>query len=135
MQPESLEEAWDWLTRATRDLLIAQRALQGEPVLADQAVYHAHQAAENALKAYLSAQSIPFPKTHDLVRLVSLCREVEASFAHWLPAAQTLNPYVTQFRYPGGPLEPERSEAEEANRLAGELLSSVRRGIPQLTEH
>jgi hypothetical protein len=41
MQPESLEEARDWLTRAQRDLLGAARALSGEPILADLAVFHA----------------------------------------------------------------------------------------------
>lgn len=50
MQPEAADEARDWMTRAERDLLIGQRALHVEPILADQAAYHAQQAAEKALK-------------------------------------------------------------------------------------
>src|SRR5215471_16514535 len=59
MQPESLEEARDWLTRAQRDFLGAGRALSGEPILADLAVFHAQQAMEKALKAFLAAHDQP----------------------------------------------------------------------------
>jgi HEPN domain-containing protein len=80
MQPEALEEARDWLSRAERDLLMAQRAMDGIPVLADPCAFHAEQAAEKALKAYLVAMAIPFPKTHNLIRLVTLCQAIDEDF-------------------------------------------------------
>lgn len=104
MRPEALEEAHDWLLRARRDLLAVERALSGEPVLGDQAAFHSQQAAEKALKAFLTAHDHPFAKTHNLERLVRLCQRIEWAFVGFLEAAYTLNPYATQFRYPGGPL-------------------------------
>jgi hypothetical protein len=36
-----------------------------------------------------------------------------------------LNPYATQFRYPGGPVEPALQETREAVRLASEVIEFV----------
>lgn len=63
MRPEACREADEWLQRAQRDLLIAERAFQGTPALADQAAYHAQQAIEKALKAFLAANNQPLQKT------------------------------------------------------------------------
>jgi HEPN domain-containing protein len=114
MQPEARREADEWLQRAQSDLLIAERALQGTPTLADQAAYHAQQAAEKALKAFLAANNRPLRKTHNLEQLVTQCQTVDARFGDLLRSARTLNPYATAFRYPGGPLQPAVNEAERA---------------------
>ncbi len=100
-----------------------------EPILADLAVFHAQQAMEKALKAFLAAYDRPFPKTHNLERLVGLCQRSDSAFVGFMDTAHTLNPYVTQFRYPGGPLEPELAEAKEALRLASELVEFVRQQL------
>lgn len=126
MRPEAIEEAQDWLTRAERDLLVAERSLQGPMVLADAAAYHAQQAAEKALKGFLAAHEQPFPKTHDLLLLVTQCQNIDQDFTHFLSTARTLTPYAVRFRYPGGPLEPEASAAQEAFQLASELVQFVR---------
>jgi len=57
--------ARQWLEKAQHDLLAGERAAQPEP-LPDVAVYHAQQAAEKALKAYLAGRDQPFRMTHDL---------------------------------------------------------------------
>ena len=129
MQPEVLREARDWLIRAERDLLAAAGALQGAIVLSEMAAYHAQQAMEKALKAFLTAHNQPFPKTHDLERLVHWCENVLPAFSQFVAPAQTLNPYASQFRYPGGPLEPSRKEAEEALRMAGDVVRFVQQAI------
>jgi len=126
MRPEALEEARDWLLRAQRDMLAVERALSVEPVLRDQAAFHSQQAAEKALKAFLTAPDHPFAKTHNLERLVRLCQSIDPTFVDFMEAAHTLNPYATQFRYPGGPLEPAPEEAREALRLASEVVEGVR---------
>jgi HEPN domain-containing protein len=134
MRPEALEEAQDWLLRAQRDLLAVERALSGEPVLGDQAAFHSQQAAEKALKAFLAAHDHPFARTHNLERLVRLCQGIDPVFVGFTEAAHTLNPYVTQFRYPGGPLEPALEEAREALRLASEVIEFVRQRLfPEAT--
>lgn len=112
MQPEARREADEWVQRAQRDLLIAERALEGEPTLADQAAYHAQQAGEKALKGFLAANNRPLRKTHNVEWLVEQCHGIDVTFGQHRAAARTLNPYSTLFRYPGGPLEPSMGEAE-----------------------
>lgn len=126
MQPEALREAGDWLIRAERDLLAAQQALEARRVLLEVAAFHAQQAVEKAFKAFLAAHNHPLPRTHDLEDLVARCQISEPAFSPFLPAARRLNPYVIRFRYPSGPLEPDLAEAQEAVRLADEIVQFVR---------
>jgi HEPN domain-containing protein len=129
MQPEALREARDWIARAERDILIAERAVSVAPILPEMAAYHAQQAAEKALKAFLTAHDVPFRRTHELVPLLAACLCLDTSLQPLLAAAQTLSPYATRFRYPGGPLEPSIAEAEDALRFAGEVLGVIRKLI------
>ena len=70
MQSEALTAAKEWLARADRDLSVAARVLSGDDPFPDAAAFHSQQAAEKALKGFLAAHEVPFPKTHDLERLV-----------------------------------------------------------------
>jgi len=80
------------------------------------------------LKGFLVWHSHPFAKVHDLAPLVLECSAMDASFNQFALTAATLTPYAVQFRYPdeGGPLAPVLSEAEEALRLAADLVQFVR---------
>ena len=69
----SLAEAREWLDRADTDLLAAGKLLRTRPRLLAIAVYHAQQAAEKALKAFLAAYNTPFRKTHDLEEVLRAC--------------------------------------------------------------
>jgi HEPN domain-containing protein len=81
------EHAKEILEAARRDL----RALHGmnDPqVFSDEIFgFHAQQAAERALKAWLAHNGIRFPKTHDLKQLIDLCSSSPASTqvtsVHW----------------------------------------------------
>ena len=107
-----LELARDWLTRGSRDLAAARAlAALSEPLL-DSAIYHCQQAGEKALKGWLQMQDQPFPKTHDLEQLVSQAARLDPEFRQHLPAAATLTPYASAFRYPGGAFGPMPSQEE-----------------------
>src|SRR5262249_4927978 len=101
----------------------------GSEPLPDAGAYHAQQAAEKALKGFLVAHATAFPLTHALERLRRLCENLDPNFARFIDAAQTLSPYATRFRYPGGPLEPPVPEAQEAIKLAGEIVEFVRKRL------
>ncbi|GAC1327013.1 MAG: hypothetical protein NVSMB22_18360 [Chloroflexota bacterium] len=77
------------------------------------------------MKAFLTVHSVTFQYTHALVQLQAQCEAIEPTFASFVAAAQTLNPYATLFRYPGGPLAPPPSEAEQALQLAGGIVRFV----------
>ena len=126
MRPEALLEAQQWLNRAIRDRRIAVANLSGAEAFPDAAVFFAQQAAEKALKAFLVAHDRPFPKTHDLERLVEWCEAIEGQFSTFLDAARTLSPYAIGLRYPGGSQVPDMAEAQEAIHLADEIVDFVR---------
>lgn len=69
LDPEKTRLTRQWLAKAERDLLAAERALNGSPPLRDVAAFHWQQAAEKALKAFLTWHHRPFRKTHVKSRL------------------------------------------------------------------
>ena len=126
MRPEALDEAREWLERAELDLQLADRALRVPPALMGGAAYHAQQAAEKALKAYLAAHDEPFPLTHNLNRLLPLCEAIDSSFGQFTTAARSLTPFATEFRYPGGLVEPALPDAESGLQDAAEVVRFTR---------
>ena len=109
-------DAREWLSYAEQDLASSRVLMDAEPPLLGPASYHAQQAAEKALKAFLTSHRRPVRKTHDLVALLAECIALDQRFSQFLGAAQTLGPYATQFRYPypGAALEPPLGEAATA---------------------
>jgi hypothetical protein len=70
--------------------------LAAEPPALDVAVYHCQQAAEKAIKSWLLWKEVPFPKTHDLNRLLGLCAPLEPEFENLRPHAAFLNPFAAR---------------------------------------
>jgi hypothetical protein len=62
MSPESLILAQAWLKKASSDLAAASILIHGEQKHLDVGSYHCQQAAEKAIKAYLTARETLFPK-------------------------------------------------------------------------
>jgi len=80
--------------------------------------FHAQQAAEKFIKAFLVRHQIEFPKTHDIVLLRQLVTRVDPELAKKLLAVDALTPYGVEFRYPGDLPSVSREEGEKAVRLA-----------------
>jgi HEPN domain-containing protein len=125
MQPSALAEAREWLARADEDLAAAKRMTQTPPPLLGIASYHAQQAAEKALKAFLAAQNTTFRPTHNLEELLPACLAIDVTFGQFALTARTLTPYAVRFRYPGGPLAPTQADGEQALQLATDLVEFV----------
>ncbi len=107
----------------------AARTLSQE-ALAAEALFHCQQAAEKALKGFLTWHHRTFRKTHDLSELGPMCRDIDGSLAGIATEAETLTKYAVVFRYPGAPYEPDSLEAEEALQLATRVYEEVRRRLP-----
>lgn len=133
MDEATIHEVRQWLHKADHDLRSAVRLMSGdeEPLL-DTAVYHCQQAAEKALKAYLTAQGVVFPKIHLLSPLLSLCADIDSSFVQLSDAAELLTPLATEFRYPGDILEPDPADADEAYRVAEHVVTFVSSRLPDV---
>ncbi len=73
-----VEDVQAWLRKADLDLRAAAHALSApEAAFSADAVFHAQQAAEKALKAFLAWHDVPFGKTHDLEKLGRHCRALD----------------------------------------------------------
>lgn len=116
-------ETREWLEHARADLDACAALIAAG--LAGEALFHAQQCAEKAMKALLTWHQVSFKKTHDLDELKHACLPLAGDAAAHLAGIEKLSQYAWRFRYPGAPYAPERTEAEEAWRAAGQLLDAM----------
>jgi HEPN domain-containing protein len=79
--------------------------LAAVPPLIGDAAFHCQQAAEKALKAFLTWRDVPFRKTHDLAEIGQQCIAVDRSLEALCRSAEGLTTFAWIFRYPGEPEE------------------------------
>ena len=113
MPPEA-DWVRNWLAKAEEDLAVAQRLLRDPPVYPAVAAFHAQQAAEKLLKAFLLHHRIEFEKAHSIRYLLDLCEGIDRSFGQLRDRAETLTRYAVTARYPIAGGEVEEGEAEDA---------------------
>lgn len=116
-----MKSDWDtargWLRKGESDLAAAEICLKAGQAL-DTACFHCQQAAEKSLKAWLIANSAPYPFSHDLTKLLALCAAKEPAFQSFQADALCLNPFAVEMRYDDEfwPKSQETSHAVEAAR-------------------
>jgi HEPN domain-containing protein len=97
-----MKSDWDtaqgWLRKAESDLAAAELCLNAGKSL-DTACFHRQQATEKALKAWLVADSVAFPFSHDLTRLLAICSSKDTGFQAFQTDALNLNPFAVEMRY------------------------------------
>jgi HEPN domain-containing protein len=128
--PARIEDTQAWLTKAATDLAAGAHMLTAEPPFTGDALFHAQQAGEKALKGFLAWHDTPFGKTHDLAALGQQCAEIDPTLGAIGPRAATLTDYAWRYRYPGEPAEPSREDAESALALAREVFETILRALP-----
>lgn len=90
----------EWLAKAEGDLQAAETLVRDSLPDYFTAAFHAQQAAEKLLKAFLVRHQIPFPKTHSIYELLELAEQAEVSLKAKLASAVMLTPFGVDFRYP-----------------------------------
>ena len=95
-----MKEFEKWFRKAENDLLVIKNNIASDEVPIDACCFHAQQAAEKYMKAYLVSKLINFPKTHDLQSLLNLCITVNHSFNNLIEPAIRLSDYAIAPRYP-----------------------------------
>ncbi|MEN6355466.1 MAG: HEPN domain-containing protein [Armatimonadota bacterium] len=110
------------LRKADSDILAAEATLNAGAL--DATAFHAQQAAEKLLKAYLTSVDIDYPFTHNLARLVELCARENTDFDVLRPIVEILIPYAVELRYDGD-FWPDKATAEEALSLAHQVKDFV----------
>jgi len=118
-----------WLAKAENDLLVARHVLFDlKPRQIDISCYHSQQCGEKALKAFLAAQGLDPPRTHDLVSLCQKCADLENGFLTLLGDCADLTIHSVTTRYPEE-VEITEGDAEAALENAGRVYQYVRRKI------
>jgi len=82
--------------------------------------FHAQQAAEKYLKAFLKFHGQPVPKSHDIRDLITRCAEIDSSFRVLLGQADVLQLFGVEIRY-----APSKEEAEEKCSQAWTAMTAI----------
>lgn len=118
-----------WIRKAESDLEALDLALSAEKAL-DAACFHAQQAAEKYLKAYLVWAKIEFPYVHDIIKLIHLCAKKDADFAELEDSAGQLTPYAVELRY-DDEFWPDVTAVRNAREIALDVKSHVLAKLPK----
>lgn len=120
-----------WLKIANEDLCSAKALLRLN--FLSNASYLCEQSAEKSLKAYLVFKKQSVVKTHDLLKLLENCMQLDRDFECLLEAADFLNPFSTKFRYPSEYDDiPVTADIELAVKYAHKIINLIKRKIADL---
>jgi len=117
----------EWLDKSQEDLGVADYLLRERLPYLNAIGFHAQQAAEKVLKAFLVRHQLEFPKTHNLGELLDLVAQVAPALATTLGCATALNPYGVDVRYPGDLPHMTDEDAAQAVSLSAQVREAVLR--------
>jgi len=132
-QPDKvkIEFTRQWFEKAENDFNMSRHLIAGGESYAEGAAFHAQQAVEKYLKAFLVWHQVEFPKTHDIKRLLDLIAPFDLVLAEALREAATLTPYGVEYRYPGDYPEVSVEDAKRSLKTAGQVRDKIRKRLPQ----
>jgi len=111
-----------WMAKAESDLRALGASLSADAL--DAACFHAQQAAEKALKAYLIHAGVEFPFTHNLSKLAALVANADPSLAQLVDVVLPLTPYAVELRYDAD-FWPDRETADDARGRAERVVREI----------
>jgi len=114
-----------WLSKALNDIAVMQHelVLPEEDIIAESVCFHAQQAAEKLLKAFLMHKGEEVKKTHNLVLLLEFCSRLDRGFRKF--ELSDLNFYAVQVRYPGDYENPSVEDSRHCYALASDMRDFV----------
>jgi HEPN domain-containing protein len=130
LNPAVLAEVRESLHKAAEDVRTAEVSYAPRPPLFDAAAFHCQQAAEKAIKGFLTFHARVFEKTHSIEKIGAAALAVDPTLRAAIDRATPLTEYAWKFRYPGTPGEPSAAEVGEAMEAARELLLEIIRRVP-----
>ena len=120
-----LEFLRQWMGKADEDLGVAHHLLTTDAPFPGAVGFHAQQAAEKYLKAFLVWMQADFPKTHDIESLLRIVAKHNPELAHSLRDTVALTDYGVEVRYPGNLPELTPQQATAAVDLADRARAEV----------
>jgi HEPN domain-containing protein len=126
-----LELVQEWLNKGNDDLRLAELIMDTPPPIFWAAAFHAQQACEKFLKAFLTFHSIEFEKVHDMEYLVNACQPK----APWVGVLRIplvrLTDFAVNARYPLPRVIPTEAEVREAIETAHKARELVLGELPK----
>ncbi len=124
----------DWLQKASNDLQ-ASKLLADHASVLDCSVFHTHQCAEKAYKAFIVLTQQPIPKTHDLGALLVRCAAVDLEFMLLQEESTKLNSFGLDARYPNDHFYVNHAAATEAIGMAEKIFYVVQKKVSLQQAH
>jgi HEPN domain-containing protein len=116
------------MLRLGQDDLAAMQALETLPRISPSIFgFHAQQAVEKALKAWLSLLDVSYPRIHLLYELFNLLEDHGAATAGEFRHLQDLTPFAVQFRYEEFTLSEANLDRLKVVRQVNDLIDHVER--------
>ena len=121
------EETEKWITKGLNDYKTAEKLLNlpEDEIITDTLCFHAQQAVEKLLKAFLVENNIEFGRTHDIEYLIKLCSQKDSEFSTLIGSVKNLTDYAVEVRYPDDFYIPTLDEAREAFEAAKKVKEFV----------
>lgn len=120
----------EWITKAEHDLGMAELAIANKPEYKDLICFHCQQCAEKYLKAYLIRLNISFRKSHSLNYLLDLLAAGDNVPDGIYNAAEILEDYGVEIRYPGDWAQLNEEDIYEAYQAALKIKEFIKGKIP-----
>jgi HEPN domain-containing protein len=128
MTKEQKEYLQNWLYRAKEDIAVIDNLFNTDPVLyASTICFHAQQAVEKFLKAFLVYHNIDFPRTHDVDFLLLECRKIDST--DFDVDLASLSDFGVNLRYPDDFYIPDREETTQYRDIAHTIREIIERKI------
>jgi len=128
MTRDKSEYLQNWLFRADEDMAVMNNLVKsGANKYTSTICFHAHQAVEKYLKAFLVYHDVDFPRTHDLDFLLIECRKIdEHAFDINL---KSLTDYGVSVRYPDDFFIPDITETLQYQAIADNIKNIVKERV------
>ncbi len=130
-EPESAFRRW--LAKAAGDRLNIENNLRAPTVPWDTVCFHAQQAAEKALKAFLVFHDCAPPRTHDLVAVLTECARIDTTLGMLEADCQRLTYYAVGTRYPDDLYEPDEAAGRAMVAASQRVFSEVLTRLPDVS--
>ena len=118
----------NWLFRANEDIAVIESLVNaGVEYYTSSICFHAQQASEKFLKAFLAYHDVDFPRTHDLDFLLIECQKIDKEA--FQIDFKSLTDFGVSVRYPDDFYIPDEKEALEYRDIAISVKEIVERLI------
>lgn len=126
---ENKDVAKGWILKAENDIDNLTTMMEMGKAL-DTACFHAQQAAEKYLKAFLCFNGVGYPKIHDIEELLDSCATIDKRFSDLAEETIFLTDYAVELRY-DFEFWPEREDVEAAFEATNKIKRLVLCILPE----